>query len=150
VSQNPAPAGAPAPSQLARSPAKIEAIGIVIPATNQSATIGKCIASLFAANSYCGWRNSLWIVVIADACTDDTVKTARDALGAFGQVLEICARSRQAAHELGADIILDHFRDVPRHRLFLASTDASADLPPDWVNRQIKSSQSPVGLAANY
>jgi hypothetical protein len=134
--------------QLARSPSKIEAIGIVIPATNQSETISRCIASLFAANSFSGWRNSLWIVVVADACTDDTAKAAREAIGAFGQVLEICANSRQAAHHLGTATVLEHFREVPRHRLLLASADASADLPRDWVNRQIKCSHSPVGLAA--
>jgi hypothetical protein len=130
-------------------PSTIQAVGIVILATNQADTIGKCIASLFAANSYSGWHNSLWIAVVAHACTDDTAKVARESLGAFGQVVQMGAHSRQAAHQLGAATIMEHFRDVPRHTLLLTSTDATAVLPRDWIDRQIQFSQSPIGLASN-
>jgi hypothetical protein len=139
VSQYLSSASVPANLQRSRPPSKIEAIGIVIPAHNQVETIAKCIYSLFAANSYSGWHNSLWITVVADACTDDTARVARETLGAFGQVLEICAHSRQTAHQLGASVVLEHFRDVPRHALLLASTDASAELSRDWIDRQLKS-----------
>jgi hypothetical protein len=131
-----------------RSPSKIQSVGIVILARNHAESIAKCITSIFAANSYSGWRNSLWIVVIADACTDDTAKAARKALGAFGQVFELCARSRQAAHQLGTSAIMDHFHDVPRHALLLTSTDATAELPRDWIDTQLQCSQSPSGLVS--
>jgi hypothetical protein len=104
---------------------------------------------LFAANSHCGWHNSLWVVVVADACTDDTAKAARNALGAFGQVLEVCTRSGQAVHQLGAATVMEHFRDVPRHTLLLTSTDATADLPRNWIEMQLQSSQSPIGLVSS-
>ena len=149
MSQNPAPASAPA-YPPARSPSKIQAVGIVILARNHSEAIAKCVSSLFAANSFSGWHNSLWIVVVADACTDDTAKAARNALGAFGQVLEICAHSRQAAHQLGANVVMEHFRHVPRHTLLLTSTDATAELPCDWIDQQLKCSESPVGLLSHY
>jgi hypothetical protein len=119
---------------------------VVILARNQSAAIANCIASIFAANNHSGWRNSLWVVVVADSCTDDTAKAARNALGAFGQVLEIGARSQQAAYQLGAAIVMQHFREVPRHTLLLTSTDAAADLPRDWIDMQLQYSQSPIGL----
>jgi hypothetical protein len=144
VSKLLAPASAAHTSAL--SPSNIQAIGIVILARNQAAAIAKCIAGLFAANSYTGWHHSLWIVVVADACTDETAKAARSALGAFGQVLEICARSAQAAHQLGASVVMEHFRHVPRHTLLLTSADAAAELPRDWIDAQLKCSQSPVGL----
>jgi hypothetical protein len=149
VSKILAPASAAAYTPV-RSPSNIKAVGIVILARNQAETIARCIFSLFAANSYSGWRNSLWIVVVADACTDDTAKAARIALGAFGQVLEICARSAQAAHQLGATVVIEHFRDVPRHTLLLTSTDATAQLPSDWIDVQLQGSQSPVGLTSNH
>jgi hypothetical protein len=144
-----APASA-APYTPARSPSNIQAVGIVILARNQAEAIAKCISGLFAANSYSGWHNSLWIVVVADACTDDTAKAARIALGAFGQVLEICARSAQAAHRLGASVVMEHFRHVPRHTLLLTTTDATAELPRDWIDMQLKCSQSPIGLTSNF
>ena len=75
--------------------------------------------------------------MVADACTDGTAKVARQALGAFGQVLQICAHSRQAAHKLGASVIMEHFRDLPRHTLLLVSTDVIAALPRDWIDRQL-------------
>jgi hypothetical protein len=121
-----------------RSLSKIQAVGIVILARNHSETIAKCVASIFAANSYSGWRNSLWIVAIADACTDDTAKEARKAIGAFGQVFELCTGSRQAAHQLGASAVMDHFQHLPRHTLLLTSTDAAAEFPRDWIELQLQ------------
>src|ERR1700690_4148853 len=84
-----------------RATSKIQAVGIVIPVRDQSDTIAQCIQNIFAAPSHSGWRNSLWIVVVADACTDATAKVARNALGAFGEVLEVAARSLQTAHQIG-------------------------------------------------
>jgi hypothetical protein len=134
----------------ARSASNIQAVGIVILARNQAEAIAKCISGVFAANSYSGWHNSLWIVIVADACTDDTAKAARIALGAFGQVLEICARSAQAAHQLGVSVVIEHFRDVPRHALLLTSADATAELPRDWIDKQLECSLSPIGMTSNY
>jgi hypothetical protein len=145
VPKNLAPASAPA-CPPARSPSKIQAVGIVISAHNQAGAIAKCIASIFAANNHSGWHNSLWIVVVADACTDDTAKVAREALGAFGEALEICAHSGQVAHQVGAAAVMEHFRDVPRHTLLLTSTSATAELPRDRIDAQLKCSQSPTGL----
>jgi hypothetical protein len=147
VPQNPAPASTSSYAPIPRPASKIEAIGIVITARNEALSIGKCIHSLFAANSHSGWHNSLWIVVVADACTDDTAKIARRAVGAFGQVLEVSARSRQAAHRIGTTMLMEHFGDVPRHALLLASPDAAIELRPDWIDLQLQCSHSPVALA---
>jgi hypothetical protein len=149
VSQNLAPASAPACAPVARSLSKIRAVGIVILARNHGDAIAKCIASIFAANSYSGWHNSLWIVVVADTCTDHTAKVARGALGAFGQVLEVSAGTWQAAHQIGATAVMEHFPGVPRHTLLLTSTDATADLPRDWIDAQLQGAQFPMGLASN-
>jgi hypothetical protein len=149
VSPNPAPASVRAAAP-ARSHSKIQAVGVVILARNHSDTIAHCIQSLFAANSHSGWHNSLWIVVVADRCTDDTAKVAREALGAFGQVLEISTHSSQSAHQVGAATVMEHFSEVPRHTLLLTGTDPTAELPRDWIDTQLKCSQSPIGLTASY
>jgi glycosyltransferase involved in cell wall biosynthesis len=121
-------------------------VGVVLPARNQSQTIAKCISSIFAANNYCGWHNSLWIVVVADACTDSTARAARMALGAFGQVLEVAARSPQMAHRIGTHAVLEHFRHVPRHALLIAGANAGMDLNRDWIDSQLRCANSPTGL----
>jgi hypothetical protein len=124
--------------QILHAPSRIEAVGVVIPARNQADTIAKCILSIFAANSHSGWRNSLWIVVVADACTDETAKVARHAIGAFGEVLEVAARSLRAAHRIGASSVLEHFHHKPRHSLLLASADACTDVRRDWIDLKLK------------
>ena len=124
--------------QERRAPSRIDAVGVVIPARNQAGTIAECIHSIFAANSYCGWRNSLWIVVVADSCTDETAKVARHAIGAFGEVLEVAAGSLRTAHQIGASAILEHFHHKPRHALLLASADAGTDGRRDWIDSKLK------------
>ena len=46
-----------------RFASRVAAIGVVIPAHNHVATISQCILGVFAANSYSGWRNALWMVL---------------------------------------------------------------------------------------
>jgi hypothetical protein len=141
VSQLAAPTSPLAHQLVPRLPSKIQAVGIVIPARDQSDTIAKSILSIFAANSYSGWRNSLWIVVVADACTDDTARVARDVVGAFGEVLEVSARSPQTAHRIGASSVIEHFHDMPRHALLLASVDAGTELRRDWMDTKLQCSR---------
>jgi len=117
-----------------RYASKMEAIGVVIPARNHVATISQCILGIFAANSYSGWRNALWIVVVADACTDQTAKVARQTVGAFGEVLEVTARSLRTARRIGEGALLEHFRHQPQHDLLLTSTQADTHVPRDWID----------------
>jgi hypothetical protein len=141
VPQLAAPTSALAYQPVPRLASKIQAIGIVISAQDQSETIAKSILSIFAANSYSGWRNSLWIVVVADACKDDTARVARDVIGAFGEVLEVSARSPQTAHRIGASSVIDHFHDIPRHALLLASVEPGTELGRDWMDAKLQCSR---------
>jgi hypothetical protein len=134
VSQLAAQTSALAYDPVPRLSSKIQAVGIVIAARDQCESIAKSILSIFAANGHSGWRNSLWIVVVADACTDATAKVARDAVGAFGEVLEVSARSLQTAHRIGASSVIEHFHHIPRHALLLASVDADTELCRDWMD----------------
>jgi hypothetical protein len=113
---------------------RTESVGVVIPAHNHAATISRCILSIFAANSYCGWRNALWIVVVADACTDQTAKVARHTIGAFGEVLEVSALSLRTARRIGESSLWEHFRHQPRHAILLASVHPDARVPRDWID----------------
>jgi hypothetical protein len=127
----------------------IEAVGVVIPARNQADTIAQCVLSIFAANSYAGWRNSLWIVVVADACRDRTVKVARDAVGAFGEVLEVAVHSSGTARGIGAGTVLEHFHHKLRHAILLANTDADTCVSRDWIDIQLKRQNAGVGSIAH-
>jgi hypothetical protein len=139
----------PAYRQELYMPSVIEAVGVVISARNQAHTIAQCILSIFAANSYAGWRNSLWIVVVADACRDKTVKVARDAVGAFGEVLEVAVQSSGTARGIGASAALEHFHRKRRHAILLANTDADTCVRRDWIDIQLKRQNAGVELIAH-
>ena len=135
--------------QEAYGPSAIEAVGVVIPARDQAETIAQCILSIFAANSQAGWRNSLWIVVVANACRDRTAKIAREAVGAFGEVLEVAVPSRGTAYGIGADAVLEHFRKRPRCGILLANADADTCVRRDWIDSQLKRQRAAMGAIAH-
>jgi glycosyltransferase involved in cell wall biosynthesis len=112
-------------------------IGVIVPAQNEEETIKVCIESIIAAAGHSGRANSLWIVVVADACTDATAQIARRELGTFGRVLECNVRSAGTARRLGVEAVLEHFRGVDAHSIWLANTDADTSVPVDWIDIQL-------------
>jgi hypothetical protein len=113
---------------------KIEALGIVMPVGNGVAAVSRSIQQIFAANGRSGWRKAIWLVVVADSCTDDTARAARRLVGSFGEVLEVRAHSEDASRRVGAAAVFDHFHRKPRHAILLTYAQAGADLPVDWID----------------
>jgi cellulose synthase/poly-beta-1,6-N-acetylglucosamine synthase-like glycosyltransferase len=113
------------------------AVGVVVPAQNEESTIGRCVESVIAAHEACGERARLWIVVVADACTDSTVATARRAIGGHGEVIECSPRSPGTARRLGVAAVLKHYETVAPMRIWLANTDADTHVPRDWLQRHL-------------
>lgn len=113
-------------------------VGVVVPARNEAATIERCIDSIRAAHAAVGRRERLWIVVVADSCSDDTAARARAALDGCGAVLECAVNSAGAARRLGAAAVLAHFHDIPSTSLWLANTDADSHVPADWLRQHLE------------
>jgi glycosyltransferase involved in cell wall biosynthesis len=123
-------------------------VEVIIPAHNEAATIGACIDSVLAAAIYAGCAPSLWIVVVADACTDATTAVARAALGSRGEVIETQVRSAGAARRIGADAALARRPLADRRRIWLANTDADTHVCRDWLEVQLAlADQDIVGVA---
>ncbi|CAM2159030.1 Glycosyl transferase family 2 (plasmid) [Pararobbsia alpina] len=104
-------------------------LGVVIPAHNESHTIGACVRAVASAISHrqLGGEDAR-IVVVADACTDDTARLASES-GA--EVVDMVARNVGMARAAGA-----------RHLLslgarWLAFTDADTIVSPDWLVQQL-------------
>jgi hypothetical protein len=127
------PSTAPDPRESPDQTSRIEAVGIVMPVTN-GAAVAQGIARIFAANSRSGWRKALWLVVVADTCTDDTARVAREMVGSFGEVLEVRAHSEDTSRRLGATAVFEHFHRKPRHSILLTYAQAGAELPVDWLD----------------
>jgi glycosyltransferase involved in cell wall biosynthesis len=103
----------------------IEAVGIVVPAHNEEALLPACLRALRRAASPLSLP--VYLLVVADACTDQTVAAAR-AGGA--RVAGIHARSVGAARAAGMAELIRLTADVHPAAVWLATTDADAIVPP--------------------
>jgi cellulose synthase/poly-beta-1,6-N-acetylglucosamine synthase-like glycosyltransferase len=111
------------------------AIAVVIPAQDEEYNIERCIDSVRQAAH--ALSLPVWIVVIADDCTDQTIPRAMRALGQDGQVLECAPRSPGTARRWGCGAALRHFAGHDCTRLWLANTDADAYVPGDWLSQHL-------------
>ncbi len=113
-------------------------VAVVIPAQNEEDNIERCVHSAIRAHQAGGRRHEIWIVVVADACTDRTAALARRAVGSHGEVIECSPRSPGSARRMGAAAALEHFSAQPRNRLWLANTDADTVVPSNWLDLQLQ------------
>ena len=123
-------------------------VGVVVPAQNEEKTIQRCIDSVLAAHENCGRETELWIVVVADACSDSTGELARDAIGVSGTVIECVSRSPGTARRLGVAAVIEHFHNIRPARIWLANTDADTYVPPDWLKLHLDQADSGASAVA--
>lgn len=104
-------------------------IGICIPAHNEQSTIVSCLEHALLAGRNPRLANEpTLVVVVADACTDDTMRLA-SMPGVV--VLQIDARNVGAARATGAQYLVD------QGATWLAFTDADTLVSEDWLAEQI-------------
>lgn len=111
----------------------IEAVGIVVPAHNEEGLLPACLRALRRAASLLS--PPVYLLVVADACTDQTVASAR-AGGA--RVAGIHARSVGVARAAGMAELIRLTADVRPAAVWLATTDADTVVPPHWLRRQLR------------
>jgi cellulose synthase/poly-beta-1,6-N-acetylglucosamine synthase-like glycosyltransferase len=113
-------------------------VGVVVPARDEELTIGRCIRSVIDAHAAYGRRARLWVVVVADSCTDRTVAVARGTIAARGEVIECTPRSPGTARRRGVAAVMQHFRGVEPARIWLANTDADTYVPSNWLKQHLE------------
>jgi hypothetical protein len=110
----------------------VEAVGVVVPAHDEETLLPACLAALRdAANAL---RLPVHVVVVADACTDQTAAVAR---AAGAGVIGIRARRVGAARAAGMRELLRLTSGADPAAVWLATTDADTLVPPDWLRRQL-------------
>ncbi len=111
------------------------AIGIVVQAHNEELLIRRCLESLLEVTH----DGPIWIVVVADTCSDQTVAIARSVLGDQGEVVESTRSNAGASRALGAKMVLRQLSQLhPNHRVWLANTDADSCVPTYWIEQQLR------------
>jgi len=104
-------------------------IGVLVPAHNEAAVLGACLASLQQAALHPELNaEAVCILVVLDACTDDSEAVAR-ACGVA--VLRVDERNVGHARRAGAAHLLE------LGARWLACTDADSSVDRDWLVRQL-------------
>ena len=117
----------------------VQAVGVVVPAHDEAGLLPGCLRALRRAASHPRLRGlPVHLVVVADACRDDTPALA--AGGAAG-VLEVRHRNVGAARAAGFGEVLRREAGRPTGSLWLATTDADSEVPPDWLAGQLDLAQ---------
>lgn len=118
----------------------ITAVGVVIPAYNERALIGPCLAALAAAREHAhgavGPDLDVRILVVLDSCTDGMEREIPADLG----IDTVTCRYRRVggARALGARMAIRDSAHPPRHT-WLANTDADSRVPAHWLTHMIES-----------
>jgi glycosyltransferase involved in cell wall biosynthesis len=111
-------------------------IGVCVPARNEAAGVVACLRALSqaAAQVHC----PVTVIVVADACTDDTAGRAQWAAVATGltvQVLQLQARSVGVARAAGLAALIEELGVAGS---WLATTDADSTVPVGWLAGQLR------------
>ena len=127
------------------APGAVGAVGVVVPAHDEEASLGACLAALRVAAAHPDLVGvDVRVVVALDACTDGSAAVARTA-GA--RCVEVGSRCVGAARAAGADEVLRELLTAPVLRrarptdlqaVWLATTDADSRVAPDWLVRQVE------------
>nr|WP_299380474.1 glycosyltransferase [uncultured Halomonas sp.] len=104
-------------------------IGIVIPVHNEQDYLHRCLTALMAAAQHfsCTQREAVEIVLVLDACTDDSAAIA----ATFPvRVIEVDHTNVGMARHIGAGWLLE------QGARWLAFTDADSEVSQDWLSSQ--------------
>jgi glycosyltransferase involved in cell wall biosynthesis len=128
-------------------PRRIERVVVAIPARNEEATLGACLASVERAAAR--WRGPVTVVVGADSCDDDTASVARAGQGGAHRL--VIEGSWQGAGATRRAITGAALRDAAdpaaiglanTDAIWLANTDADTIVPPGWIVEQVAAAQA--------
>ena len=140
-------------SAMARSEASssVEStrFGVVLPVHNEQQLLPAALASLDRAIDHAsssGRMAAIGVVVVLDACVDRSGDIAerwrrRDIHLGVRRETEIVRtnfRSVGEARRTGCRVLLQRWSDVASERIWLATTDADSEVPPDWISAQMR------------
>lgn len=125
----------------------IEAVGVVVPAHNEAATIRRCVNSILAAAKEV--TVPVLVALVDDGSSDGTGEIARNALsGSEHTVASVRFRNVGAARKAGHARVIEYFRGIGTSRLWIAGTDADSIVGRDWLARQLDLASEGVDAVA--
>lgn len=114
----------------------IRALGVVIPAQNETTNIKASIESVVRAITWLALP--VLVVVVDDRSTDGSGYRAHALLeGVQHSVLRQDIGTVGTARHAGVIEAARHFHHIAPDQLWIASTDADSQVPRDWLSRQV-------------
>ncbi len=124
-------------------------VGVVVPAHDEEAWIGRCIAGVQAAIDETGLEpGRVHVAVVADRCRDATAAIARALLAGTGTVIELTTGGVGAARRAGTGAVLAAFAGVDPATIWLANTDADTVVPPSWLTDHLRVAETGAAAVA--
>ena len=124
-----------APGHAAEPLRRIRAVAVVIPARDEEALVGRCLASVeVAARRARAAGVDVRVILVADDCRDRTAEVAR---AAGVEVIESTAGRVGAARARGVAAARAGW-DGGEAELWIACTDADSEVPPAWITSQLE------------
>ena len=111
---------------------------VVIPARNEEARIGSCLAALAAQTLP---RERFMTIVVLDRCDDGTAQVVSEGAARLGlqiTTLQGSGAGAGAARRAGMDAACGHLLEAGRRNGLIACTDADSSPAADWLERQIQ------------
>jgi glycosyl transferase family 2 len=121
----------------------IERIGVAVPVNNEEATLSTSLEALTAAGR--AVAVPVTVVVVLDACTDDSAAVARRFSSVGVQTTSVDARSVGSARAAGMATLLGQ---LGRSGTWLATTDADSVVPHNWLTNQIRHANAGARVVA--
>lgn len=110
-------------------------IGVAVPAHDEEALLGGCIAALQRAARHPGLQGeAVQLVVVLDSCSDGSAAVVAAAAGV--QAIEVAHRNVGRARAAGAQALL------AAQARWLAFTDADSEVADDWLVAQLAHHQA--------
>ncbi len=126
----------------------MKAFCIVIPAHNEAVHISSCIRAVHAAVDNAPSGLQCHLVMVLDACTDESEAIAHRLLRSEDAILRISCRNVGAARARGVAMALARLKGFRHDEVWLAGTDADSAVPLDWVRAQTQLARRGAGAVA--
>lgn len=112
----------------------VAAVGVVIPARDEEALLGRCLDALAVAIARI---HPLVVetVVVLDSCRDASADVAADRPWVTTHVINEGNVGR--ARQVGTELVLQRLRRYRPEEVWLANTDADSAVPPAWLQAQV-------------
>lgn len=123
----------------------MRAVVVAIPAHDEEALIGRCLASVTRAVDRARERDPrlrVRVVLVLDACADTTAVQARRWPV---EIVEIAARAVGTARRVGVAHGLAGL-GIPLEKTWISLTDADTVVPADWITHQLDLAAQGVDL----